>query len=410
MNIMDITPINNTTQYEDYCAEAGRLVALDPDPDSSEGKKLALLSFIIEAYEKEHFTFEKPTPVEAILFRMEQQGLTQVDLVPYIGSRSRVSEILSEKRSLTLPMIRNLSEGLGIPANILIQDTNESSNETSKQSDMEDCDLDMRSFPIAEMVKRSWLPKDGFTVKNYPVHKVEEFFSPIGGASAIGAFWRRSSYQKPSNKKLAYSLLAWAGKVLREAEKVQLPVEYKQGSITSEFKTTLAHLSLLDHGPLAAKELLLKSGIVLIIEPHLEKTKLDGAALLLRGKVPVIGLTLRHDRLDNFWFTLMHELIHVERHLFNSHTAFFDDLENIGTSEIEREANRESGEVFVSAAKLKRSSAFKLRTESEVRKLAEELRIHPSIVAGRISFELKDYQLFNRLVRASKVRGIFNLD
>jgi HTH-type transcriptional regulator/antitoxin HigA len=404
---MEITPIKNMTQYEAYVAEAGRLVAIDPVSDSNEGKTLSLLAIVIEDFEKSRFSFDKPSPVDAILFRMEQQGLSQVDLVPYLGSRSRVSEVLAGKRPLTLPMIRNLSEGLGIPASILIQESNSSPDLVDKDVESEEEQFDLQSFPIAEMVKRSWLPKVKGTAKKYPVDQVQNFFAPIGGVPAIGAFWRKSSHQKTITKSVSYSLIAWAGKVLLEAEKVALPVSYRDGTITTDFKATLAHLSLLDNGPVAAKEFLNKCGIVVVIEPHLNQTKLDGAAMLLHGKIPVIGLTLRHDRLDNFWFTLMHEVIHIERHLFKGHTAFFDDLEQVNNSEIEREANRESGEALVPMTKLKRSMAFKLRTETEVRKLAEELRVHPAIVAGRIRFELKDYQLLNRLVGSNKVRSLF---
>ena len=410
MNIMEITPIKNIAQYEEYIAEAGRLVALDPASDSKEGKTLSLLAIVIEDFEKSRYAFEKPSPIEAILFRMEQQGLSQVDLVPYFGSRSRVSEVLAGKRPLTLPMIRNLSEGLGIPASILIQEANCNSDFTSEEVEAEEEQIDLQSFPIAEMIKRSWIPTIKCTAKNYPVEQIQKFFAPIGGVPAISAFWRKSSHQKATAKNVSYSLIAWAGKVLIEAEKTALPVIYRDGTITADFKATLAHLSLLDNGPLAAKEFLNKCGIVVVIEPHLNQTKLDGAAMLLHGKTPVIGMTLRHDRLDNFWFTLMHEVIHVERHLFKGHTAFFDDLEHVNNSDVEREANRESGEALVPMTKLKRSMAFKLRTEAEVRKLASELQVHPAIVAGRIRFELKDYQLLNRLVGSNKVRALFGIN
>ncbi len=407
---MEITPIKDTTQYDSFCAEASRLIALDPSPDSNEGKRLALLSLVIEEFEKSRFTFEKPSPVEAILFRMEEQGLNQSDLAQYFGSRSRVSEVLAGKRPLTLSMIRNLSEGLGIPAKILIQETVTEDAAPLDDASSEDNSIDFRAFPIAEMVKRSWLPKMKTAAKNYPVKLIEDFFTPIGGTSAINAFWRKSSHQRTLDKSVCYSLIAWAGKVLREADKIAPPIAFRNGSITEDFKSTLAHMSLLETGPLAAQEFLLKRGVILIIEPQLAGTKLDGGALLLNGKIPVIGLTLRHDRLDNFWFTLMHELIHVERHLFNGHSVFFDDIEQKATSDLEREANRECTEALVPSAKLKRSRAFKLRTEHEVRKLAEELGVHPAIVAGRIRFELGDYQLLNRLVGGNQVRKLFGND
>jgi len=87
---------------------------------SPEGDELDVLTTLIVAYEKEHYPMPPPDPIAAILFRMEQQNLTRRDLEPFIGSRARVSEVLSGKRNLTLPMIRRLSQGLNIPADILI--------------------------------------------------------------------------------------------------------------------------------------------------------------------------------------------------------------------------------------------------------------------------------------------------
>ena len=90
----------------------------------------------------------------------------------------------------------------------------------------------------------------------------------------------------------------------------------------------LAKCSIQDDGPSAACDFLAKHGIPLIIEPHLPHTYLDGAAILVFSDRPIIGMTLRHDsRLDNFWFTLMHELAHVALHSGQENTEFIDDLD-----------------------------------------------------------------------------------
>ena len=115
--------IKTEAEYEEALAEVERLIALDPEPGTPEGDSLELLSTLVETYEIERFPFDKPDPIDAILFRMEQQGLIQRDLVPYMGSKSKVSEVLARKRTLTLRMVRALSEGLGIPAEILIHET-----------------------------------------------------------------------------------------------------------------------------------------------------------------------------------------------------------------------------------------------------------------------------------------------
>lgn len=120
---MDITvrPIRNEADYEAALAEVDSL--MDASPGTPEGDRLDVLVTLIEAYEARHWAVDPPDPIEAIRVRMEQKNLRQRDLVPMIGSRGRVSEVLSRKRPLTLPMIRRLSEGLGLRADVLIQET-----------------------------------------------------------------------------------------------------------------------------------------------------------------------------------------------------------------------------------------------------------------------------------------------
>ena len=112
--------IKTEEDYRISLAEVERLVALDPEPGSPNADALDLLATLVGLYEEKHFPFENPDPVEAILFRMEQQGLKQRDLLPCIGSKSKVSEVLSRKRPLSLNMMRALSEQLGIPAHVLL--------------------------------------------------------------------------------------------------------------------------------------------------------------------------------------------------------------------------------------------------------------------------------------------------
>lgn len=91
--------------------------------NTPEGDRLDVLVTLVEAWERVHHALDLPDPVEAIKYHMEQRGLKPLDLVPFIGSRNRVHEVLNRKRALTLPMIRRLHEGLGIPAESLIKAT-----------------------------------------------------------------------------------------------------------------------------------------------------------------------------------------------------------------------------------------------------------------------------------------------
>ena len=113
--------IHTDTQHRDALAELNRLLVLDPEPGTSDAEELGLLALTVESYEKERFPIAPPDPVDAIRFRMDQAALAQRDLVPYIGSKSKVSEVLSGKRPLSLRMIRRLHEGLGIPLEVLVR-------------------------------------------------------------------------------------------------------------------------------------------------------------------------------------------------------------------------------------------------------------------------------------------------
>jgi len=116
---MDIKPIKTESDYEAALAEIERLMGAELN--TPEGDKLDVLTTLVETYEEKLYPINPPDPIEAIIHEMESQGLTRKDLERYFGSRARVSEVLNRKRSLSLQMIRNLQEGLGISAEILIR-------------------------------------------------------------------------------------------------------------------------------------------------------------------------------------------------------------------------------------------------------------------------------------------------
>lgn len=120
--------IKTHSDYEEALAQIDTLMDADPNPASDEGAELELLAMLVEQFEDTHFPMDAPDPIEAIKFRMEQAGLKPVDLIPYIGSRSKVSEVLNRKRPLSLNMIRKLRKGLKIPADILVDRKSENLN------------------------------------------------------------------------------------------------------------------------------------------------------------------------------------------------------------------------------------------------------------------------------------------
>ena len=116
---MDIRPIKTEADYQATMREIEGLMSAEAG--SAEGDRLDILVTLVEAYERKHYPIDFPDPVEAIKFRMEQQGLTVDDLVPVIGRKNRVYEILARKRPLTLRMVEGLHEAFSIPAESLIK-------------------------------------------------------------------------------------------------------------------------------------------------------------------------------------------------------------------------------------------------------------------------------------------------
>jgi HTH-type transcriptional regulator/antitoxin HigA len=123
---MDIKIIKNEAEYE---AALSRIeVLMDANSDSPEEEELELLALLVEKYEGEHYPIDLPDPIAAVKFRMDQEGLIPKDMVTYLGSQSKVSEVLNYKRSLSLTMIRALTDGLNIPAEVLIQPPDQQEN------------------------------------------------------------------------------------------------------------------------------------------------------------------------------------------------------------------------------------------------------------------------------------------
>jgi HTH-type transcriptional regulator/antitoxin HigA len=116
---MEVRAIRDEATYLATLVEVSSLIDLDPAPESAEGERLEVLGTLVEAYEVKHHPIDPPEPIDAIKFRMEQGGLTVADMVPYIGPKHRVYEVLNGTRPLTMHMIRRLMS-LGIPAASLV--------------------------------------------------------------------------------------------------------------------------------------------------------------------------------------------------------------------------------------------------------------------------------------------------
>ncbi len=389
--------IKTAADHERALARLDELMDMMPAEGSAPADELELLAMLIGQYEEKAFPIDKPTALEAIQFRMKQQGLQNKDLIPYIGSAPKVSEILNGKRPLSLNMIRKLHAGLGIPADVLIQDD-------QCEAALSD-GIDYRLFPLAEMRKRSYIA--GFSgtlaeLKEYAAENIKAFLGGVGLSmdafngdnSSPALLLRTSAHQADNNKEYdPYALLVWQAQVLHLAKRKPLKTAYVPGSVTREWLQDLAKLSALQQGPVLAVEYLNNAGIQLVFEKHMPKTYLDGAVCMPSPNQPVIALTLRHNRVDNFWFTLMHELAHLSLHFAadkdSKHQWIVDDLDKTSADPREQEADALAQEILIPKESLSRGIPD---SDTGIRELAARLRINPAIIAGRARRESGDYK------------------
>jgi HTH-type transcriptional regulator/antitoxin HigA len=385
---------------EDHKAAMVRIESLmDAEAGTPEGEELDLWVTLVHAYEEKVYPIGLPDPVDAIKFRMEQAGLTPRDLIPYLGSPSKVSEVLSRKRPLSITMMRRLHEGLGIPAASLL-------GKPGGELPPDDNTIDWQQFPVTEMIKRDWIIYKGSpkSVRERSEELMCKFITPFDDEVALPMCARQ--HVRDGKKMEAYALCAWKIRVMHLAADQDVAA-YVPGTVTQTYIQEVTRLSYLDEGPRLAREYLAKSGLHLVIEEHLSKTYLDGAALLMPDGHPLIALTLRYDRLDNFWFTLAHELAHVALHLDGENQSFFDDLEAGGSSQIETEADRMASEALIPGSAWQSAHLTPRSTVSQIRAFASEQRISPAIPAGRIRHEAKDHRLFWNILGKGKVREVF---
>lgn len=397
--MIDVKLIKTPEEHEKVLKRIEEL--FDAEPDTPEGDELELLVTLLELYEKEKYPISSPDPISAIKFRMEQQGLKNKDIIPYIGSKSKVSEVLSGKRALSLNMIRKLNEGLGIPAEVLIQETGKTLPDSSIMKHG-------INFPFTEMFRRGWF-KDFFNgtlneAKELKEELLIQFIGPFKINDFALCYNRKSDNTKSEN--IDDILMAWRIRVMNIAANEKLPVWNKE-NLTEEFFSELAKLSYLQEGPKLAKEFLNKAGIHFVIENHLEKSHLDGSSMLMPDGSPLIALTLRHDRLDSFWFTLFHELAHVKQHLSENNTAYFDDMYNEMSKKIEKEADSYAKEMLIPSQLWKSSGLRITSSASDIKKFASKYRISPAIPAGRLRYENKNYSVFTNLIGNGAVREMF---
>ncbi|WP_058553464.1 XRE family transcriptional regulator [Thiohalocapsa sp. ML1] len=330
-------------------------------------------------------------------------GMSQTDLAEKLGMKPQQVQRYeaTDYMGASLGRLIEISKALGVKASESFEGPRRSTGSIFAWGNADD--IVWGQFPYKEMIKRKWLdlPRGA-----NPIECVKDYFQRAAGPQFATALHRKK--MRSGNVPNEYSLLAWQARILERARGKVKAGEVGVFDLNDRWVPELVRLTKWDDGPQRARDLLATKGIVLIVERHLPGSYLDGAAMLADGDTPVVGLTLRYDRLDNFWFVLMHELGHVFLHLFDGlRFDFFDEESGNDGDAIEAEADKFAlGALIPEELWDQCLSRFAL-SEEAVKIDADAIGIDPSIVAGRIRKERGNYSILNDLVGQGQVRSQF---
>jgi HTH-type transcriptional regulator/antitoxin HigA len=391
-------PIKDTTDHGWALEQIDHLMSVAQLSDE-QVQDLEVLAILVEKYESEHFPVKLPSPVEAIEFRIDQLGINRSQLAKMIGfPNSRVSEVLNGKRTPSLDMMRALHERLSIPADVLLG--------KAKAKLPEACpDVNWKAFPINEMFKLGWLG-DVKPKMDELEHCIRKLMANamVKTPQFAGVRFRGTENKEPNS----YSVNAWLMKAMGDAINCESEHPFDIDVVDYSFRREVAKLSLYSDGPRRAFQKLNEVGITAIHVPCLKKTHIDGACFSLPSGKPAIALSLRHHRLDNFWFTLLHECVHVERHL-SDEGIILDETEGqtgaFGNDpDMEEEANTLARSALVPDEILQELSLSAGNiSKAKLQAYARRADVHEAVIAGQVRLITGHYTHFANLVGHGKV-------
>ncbi len=400
MSGFELKIIRNDDELDQAKREIRKQSQLHPEALNEMNEREQLIRLLIRIYEEEKFQSTYSDPIDAIKCKMDQKRMKQRDLVPILGSHVVVSQILNRKRSLTFEMMKALSIALDIPVKLFFeydQPNGENSNQILDQ------------FPYVELIKKRWI-KNNVNSHTKPNKKelFENFFSNKTlfdfVFNSYSAIYEKLRKHIPRIDTAA--LLTW--------EYMALQIALKQHIINKDMWTDcdyneLRRLTILPDGPLQAQRFLSEHGIHLVILPHLKDACIDSAVILPPcSEYPIISLTLRHDTIDMFWFSLFTALGHLALHHIESNSFIFDILDYPRNDMCLSAIN------FANYWLIKDEEWTKFNKSSnenysvpEIDEFAKSIKLHPAIVAGRIRREKRNLHLLSREVGFKEIRKLF---
>lgn len=263
--------------------------------------------------------------------------------------------------------------------------------------------LTLADFPFAEMNSRGWFGRsvDRRTPSAERARVLREFF--IQAPREIAPALHRKTAGSLSTPRRA-ALLAWQARILTKARR-RVGLARRFTTPPAEVISKIAKLSADPMGIQKAIDLLLEYGVIVVFERHLPRTKLDGAAMSLDGIYAVIGMTARHDRVDNFWFVLLHELGHIIRHWSRvvGEGIVDEDAGSDSDELIEKEADEFAENAILPRTTWQGSTVRFAKLPEVITKFAVRQELHPALIAGRIRRE-RDYTEFHEMLGSGEVR------
>lgn len=329
---------------------------------------------------------QKKTPGDAIRELLAEKGWSQIELASILGrTPAHVSEVIQGKRGVTPEFALELAAAfwndpqywMGLEANRQLASADAQTDDVRRRARLYDV------APVKEMERRGWIRETKDTDELDA--ELKRFFGVdnLDDDPQIGAVTRKSDTEEP----LSAAQRAWCFRVRQLASSLVIP-PFRHNAIAS-CKKELRVLAAYPQESHKISKVLTKYGIRYVVVEPLSGIKVDGVALWLDADSPVIGMSLRYDRVDSFWFTLSHELIHIEnRDEAPLDADLTDRMEGISVvrSEMERRANDGAADMLIASNELRSfiQRVGPLYSKDKIVRFAHRVKIHPGIVVGQL--------------------------